>query len=103
MAAEAVTVLEDEANEDPQETGFDCYEFLLGVLGRTEGVVGEMHANNNVMRNPNGHILTHLNLLDTTVKWLGQLMRIADGQDIHLLEDLQKFFLNFMIICGDIN
>jgi hypothetical protein len=94
MAAEAVTILaKDEADEDPSQTGFDCYEFLLGVLIRTEEIVGEIHANNNVRRNPNDHFLTHLNLLDTTVKWLGQLMRIIDGQDIHLLEDLQSIFL----------
>jgi AraC-like DNA-binding protein len=41
----------------------------------------------------NGHILAHLNLLDTTVKWLGQWMRIVDDQDKRLLEDLHSVFL----------
>ena len=41
----------------------------------------------------NEHFSTHLNLLDTTVKWLGQLMCIVDDQDKGLLEDLQSVFL----------
>ena len=65
----------------------------MEVLTRTEEIVGETHANENDRRNVNGHILTHLNLLDTTVKWLGQLMRIVDDQDKRLLEDLQSVFL----------
>ena len=41
----------------------------------------------------NEHFSTHLNFLDTTVKWLGQLMCIVDDQDKGLLEDLQSVFL----------
>jgi hypothetical protein len=55
--------------------------------------VGKPHANENDRRNVNRHILTHLNLLDTTVKWLGQLMCIVDDQDKRLLKDLQSVFL----------
>jgi hypothetical protein len=96
MTAVAETAIEEnEVNEVPHQAGFSCYEFLLEVLTRTEEIVGETHANENDRRNVNEFILTHLNLLDTTVKWLWQLMRIVDDQDKRLLEELQSVFLKF--------
>ena len=94
MTDETETALtENEVNEDPYQAGFDCYDFLYEVLIRTEEIVDGIQANENDRGILNEHFSTHLNLLDTTVKWLGQLMCIVDDQDKRLLEDLQSVFL----------
>ena len=94
MADESETALaENEVNEDPYLTGFSWYDFLHKVLIRTEVIVDGIQANGNDRGILNEHFSTHLNLLDITVKWAGQLMCIVDDEDKGLLEDLQSVFL----------
>lgn len=80
-------------DEDQRQIGIECYDFLQSVLSRTEEILCEIHVTESGGRKLNPCILTQLNLLDTTVKWIGQLASAVNEEDKRLLENLQSAFL----------
>ena len=80
-------------NDDQHRIRTQCHDFLRSVLTRTEEILREVHVHESGGRKLNPCILTHLNFLDSTVKWNRQLVNAVDEEDKHLLENLLSAFL----------